>query len=98
MILPITQLGDPILRKRCREVSEVTEDILTLKDDMIETMHDANGVGLAAPQVGIDLRMAVVDVSHDPDCVSLLRVNGEDVSIAEIMPLVFINTDFTKGG
>ena len=73
MILPITQLGDPILRKRCREVSEVTEDILTLKDDMIETMHDANGVGLAAPQVGIDLRMAVVDVSHDPDCVSLLR-------------------------
>ena len=49
MILPITQLGDPILRKRCREVSEVTEDILTLKDDMIETMHDANGVGLAAP-------------------------------------------------
>ena len=98
MILPITQLGDPILRKRCREVSEVTEDILTLKDDMIETMHDANGVGLAAPQVGIDLRMAVVDVSHDPDCVSLLRVNGEDVSIAEIMPLVFINPDFTKGG
>ena len=95
MILPITQLGDPILRKRCREVSEVTEDILTLKDDMIETMHDANGVGLAAPQVGIDLRMAVVDVSHDPDCVSLLRVNGEDVSIAEIMPLVFINPDFT---
>ena len=87
MILPITQFGDPILRKRCREVKEVTDEIRNLVKDMIETMHDANGVGLAAPQVGIDLRLAVVDVSHDPDCVSFLRVNGENVSVAEIMPL-----------
>ena len=98
MILPITQFGDPILRKRCREVKEVTDEIRNLVKDMIETMHDANGVGLAAPQVGIDLRLAVVDVSHDPDCVSFLRVNGEEVSVAEIMPLVFVNPTFKKGG
>ena len=98
MILPITQFGDPVLRKRCREVSEVTDEIMTLAEDMIETMHDANGVGLAAPQVGVDLRLAVVDVSHDPECVTFLKVNGKDASIEEIMPFIFINPDFTKGG
>jgi peptide deformylase len=43
--------------------------------------------------VGEDLRLAVIDVSHDPDCVSLLKVNGEDAELASIMPLVFINPD-----
>ncbi len=98
MILPIVQFGDPILRKRCREVSEVTEEIETLAEDMIETMHEAHGVGLAAPQVGQNLRLAVVDVSHDPECVSVLKVNGENAEIADIMPLVFINPRFEKGG
>ena len=98
MILPITQFGDPILRKRCRTVSEVTEEIRTLTEDMIETMHEAHGVGLAAPQVGQDLRLAVVDVSHDPDCVSVLKVNGEEAEVADIMPLVFINPRFEKRG
>lgn len=98
MILPIVQFGDPILRKRCKAVTEVTEDIAKLVEDMIETMHEAHGVGLAAPQVGIDLRLAVVDVSHDPECVSLLKVNGEEVAVEEIMPLVFINPEFELGG
>ena len=98
MILPIIQFGDPILRKRCQAVSEVTEEIKTLVDDMFETMHEAQGVGLAAPQVGQSLRLAVVDVSHDPDCVSVLKVNGEDAKVMDIMPLVFINPRFEKGG
>ena len=98
MILPITQYGDPILRKRCRPVEETGEEIAKLVEDMLETMHDANGVGLAAPQVAIDLRLAVVDVSHDPECVSLLRVNGEEAKVADIMPLVFINPDFELDG
>lgn len=76
---------------KCRAVAEVDDAILKLADDMIETMVDANGVGLAAPQVGEEVRMAVVDVSHDPDCVSFLRVNGEEVEMVDIMPLVFIN-------
>ena len=60
MILPITQYGNPVLRVRCKTVQEVTDETRTLAEDMIETMIDAQGVGLAAPQVGLELRMAVV--------------------------------------
>ena len=56
---------DPILRKTCRPVGEVTPRIQMILDDMVETMRDANGVGLAAPQVGILRRIAVVDVTAD---------------------------------
>ena len=52
--------GDPVLNKVCREVKEVTPKIQMLIDDMLETMYDANGVGLAAPQVGV-LKRIVVD-------------------------------------
>lgn len=98
MILPIVQYGDPILRKRCQPVVEVTPDLVSLSEDMIETMHDAQGIGLAAPQIGADLRLAVVDVSHDPECVSVLRVNGEDASLEDLMPLIFINPEFELSG
>ena len=56
--------GDPVLGKVCREVTEVTPKIVTLIDDMLETMYEANGVGLAAPQVGILKRMVVIDVGE----------------------------------
>lgn len=91
MILEIVQYGHPVLRQRCEPVGEVTDEIRQLVDDMLETMVDAHGVGLAAPQVGKALRLAVVDVSHDPECVSYLKVNGEDAELESIMPLVFIN-------
>jgi peptide deformylase len=64
---------------------------------MLETMADAQGVGLAAPQVGEDLRLAVIDVSHDPECVSLLKVNGADTQLEEVMPLIFINPEIEYG-
>jgi peptide deformylase len=54
--------GDPILRKKCKPVAEMTERLSILIDDMIETMHGANGVGLAAPQVGVLKRLVVIDV------------------------------------
>lgn len=98
MVLEITQYGNPVLRKKCREVTEVDEVLLQLADDMVETMIDANGVGLAAPQVGQDIRMAVVDVSHDPECVSFLKVNGEDVKMEDVMPLIFINPELELDG
>lgn len=93
MIREIVQYGHPILRQRCRPVTEVDEPLIQLVADMLDTMIEANGVGLAAPQVGEDLRLAVVDVSHDPECVSLLKVNGEDAEIEAIMPLIFINPE-----
>ncbi len=97
MILDIVQFGHPVLRQRCKPVSEVDDQIIQLVDDMLETMVDANGVGLAAPQVGQDLRLAVIDVSHDPECVSYLRVNGQDACLEDIMPLVFINPELEYG-
>lgn len=62
--LQIRTVGDEVLRKTCRPVDEITPRVLTLLDDMIETMHAANGVGLAAPQVGILKRIAVVEVEE----------------------------------
>lgn len=60
-ILNIVKEGDETLRKVCRPVTEITPRILRLLDDMTETLADANGVGLAAPQVGILRRIAIVD-------------------------------------
>ena len=61
-ILNIVKEGDDVLRKICRPVESITPRILQLLDDMLETLHDANGVGLAAPQVGILRRIAIVEV------------------------------------
>ena len=58
--------GDPVLEKKCKTVTEVTEKIKELIDDMLETMYEANGVGLAAPQVGILKRIVVIDVGEGP--------------------------------
>ena len=58
--------GDPVLNKVCKEVKEITPKIQTLIDDMLETMYEANGVGLAAPQVGILRRIVVIDVGEGP--------------------------------
>ena len=57
--------GDEILRKKCKEVKEMTERTRVLIDDMFETMYEANGVGLAAPQVGILKRLVVIDVDYE---------------------------------
>lgn len=63
----IRELGDEVLTKNCKEVTEVTPRIKDLIEDMLETMYEANGVGLAAPQVGILKRIVVIDVTgEDP--------------------------------
>lgn len=58
--------GDPILRKVCREITEVNDRIKELAEDMLDTMYEANGVGLAGPQVGILKRIAVIDIGEGP--------------------------------
>lgn len=62
--LKIVKFGDPLLRKSARPVEEITPRIKTLLDDMIETMRRANGCGLAAPQVGVLRRIAVIEVEE----------------------------------
>lgn len=73
--------GDAVLRKKCRAVTEVNDRILELIDDMFDTMYEANGVGLAAPQVGVLKRIVVIDVA------------GED---EEPQPLVLINPEIIE--
>ncbi len=68
-ILPIRVFGDPVLRQRAPEVEAVDESIVRLVDDMIETMRAAPGVGLAAPQVGVQKRLFVYDVGDGPRAV-----------------------------
>ncbi len=63
----VREMGDPILNKTCKEVKEVTERTLELIDDMFDTMYETNGVGLAAPQVGVLKRIVVIDTTgEDP--------------------------------
>jgi peptide deformylase len=91
MIRKIVFYPDPVLRQVGARVETVTDEVRALAADMIETMYEAHGVGLAAPQVGASLQLAVVDVSHDEECISYLRVNGEEKRLTDICPLVFIN-------
>lgn len=80
-VLPIRIYPDPVLRVRCPEVETFDEELARLAEDMVETMHAAPGIGLAAPQVGVETRMAVVDVSvgEDPEAL-VVMVNPEIVS------------------
>ena len=68
----VREMGDPVLGKRCKEVTEITPRLQELIDDMFETLYEENGVGLAAPQVGILKRIVVIDTTgEDP----LLLIN-----------------------
>ena len=71
MLRPILRLGDSILSEPTRAVDEITPEIETLIDDMIETMYAAPGIGLAAPQVGVSLKIFVIDLSLGKDSAQL---------------------------
>ena len=80
-IRQIRTQGDPVLNKVCKEVKEVTERTKELIGDMFDTMYEANGVGLAAPQVGILKRIAVIDVTGEDPVVlinpKIIETDGE---------------------
>lgn len=77
----VRQLGDAVLEKKCKEVTEMTPRIKELIEDMLDTMYDACGVGLAAPQVGVLKRIVVIDVTGEDPYVlinpKLLETSGE---------------------
>jgi peptide deformylase len=98
MKLPILQYGDPILRAKGRRIEKIDERIRQLTQDMIETMHAANGVGLAAQQVGEALQLTVLDVSQVEDRPSTMKLNGKDVDPKTAMPLVLINPEIKLAG
>jgi peptide deformylase len=97
MRLPIRKYGDAILRAKGKRIESVDEHIRSLAADMLETMHAANGVGLAAQQVGEALQLTVLDVSQVEDRPSTLTMNGAPLEIETAMPLVLLNPTLRLG-
>ncbi len=89
MIRPILIHPDPRLKKPCEAVTEITPELRTLAADMLETMYDAPGVGLAAPQIGVMLRIIVMDCIKDGPAEPMVLLNpkvtwsSEDVNVYE---------------
>jgi peptide deformylase len=81
-ILPIRIFPDPVLRQKAKPVDKITPEIIQMLDDMLDTMYHAPGIGLAAPQIGLALRLVVVDVSDKTD---------EEGRIIERKPIRMIN-------
>ena len=91
MNLPIAKYGDPVLRLKGRRVEKMDDHIRELAANMLETMHAANGVGLAAQQVGEALQLTVLDVLQTEDRPSTLKLNGREIELLAAMPLILLN-------
>lgn len=86
MIYPIVMYGDPVLRQKAKDIEPGT-DLLTLVDDMFETMHAASGVGLAAPQIGKSIRLFVIDgsvIEDEPGMADFKKVFVNPVMTEEL--------------
>ena len=79
-ILKIVKYGDPVLRKKTAPVTEITDDIIQLAEDMLETMYAAPGVGLAGPQVGVSLQICVIDVVPEGKRNPIVLINPKVLS------------------
>lgn len=91
MTYDIVWYPDPILRAKGKPVGEVTPEIRQLVEDMLETMRDQRGVGLAAQQIGKDLQLAVVDITGCDHRESRMWIDGQAVNPEDHMPLVLID-------
>ncbi len=98
MRLPIAKYGNPVLRAKGKRVAASDERIRALAADMIETMHAANGVGLAAQQVGEALQLTVLDISEVEDRPSTLKMNGVEIDPRVAMPLILLNPELSLEG
>jgi len=97
MKLPILKYGDARLRAKGKRIEQIDETIRELASDMLETMRAANGVGLAAQQVGEALQLTVIDVSQTAERPSTMALNGKEVIPNEHMPLVLLNLEIEIG-
>ena len=98
MILKIVKYGHPVLRQKGARIEKITSEIKKLIADMLETMRDRNGVGLAAQQVGRPLQLTVIDVREVQDRPSTLELDGKPADVNGIMPLVLINPEIKPDG
>ncbi|HEX9785620.1 MAG TPA: peptide deformylase [Opitutaceae bacterium] len=90
MVLPIVHYGDPILRKKGKPVERFDEELVRLASNMVETMYEAEGIGLAAQQVGRDLQFCVVDV-RDAESKLTYQLDGVSPPLDLIMPMALAN-------
>src|SRR5207247_6383431 len=90
MNLSILQYGNPILRAKGKRIEKIDDRIRELVANMVETMHAANGIGLAAQQVGEALQLTVIDISQAEDRPSEMKFEGKDVDQKVAMPLIII--------
>jgi peptide deformylase len=97
MKLSILQYGDPILRAKGKRIDKIDNYVRELAANMLETMHAANGVGLAAQQIGEALQLTVLDVAQVENRPSTMKLNGDDVDPKTAMPLVLINPEIELG-
>jgi peptide deformylase len=93
MTLEIVQYGHPSLRAKGRRIEKIDARVRTLAEDMLESMYEADGVGLAAQQVGMPVQLCVIDVTGVKDRPSALRIGGRPVEIESHMPLILINPE-----
>jgi peptide deformylase len=91
MILPIVKYGHPALRQKGSTIERITPETTQLVADMLETMRAAQGIGLAAQQVGRATQLTVIDITGIEDRPSTLEIDGQPVEPESIMPLVLIN-------
>lgn len=94
-MLSVRQYGDPVLRAKGKRIDTIDNRIRELIQNMLETMHAANGVGLAAQQVGEALQLTVLDVSQVEDRPSTMKLNGQEIDPKSAMPIVLINPEIT---
>ncbi|MGH8018146.1 MAG: peptide deformylase [Opitutaceae bacterium] len=90
MVLPIVQYGDPILRKKGRPVERFDAKLARLASDMVDTMHEAEGIGLAAQQVGLDVQFCVIDL-REAESKFTYRLDGASHPLDLIMPMTLAN-------
>jgi len=97
MIRDIVIYGNAVLRTKGRQVENFDDSLRALATDMLETMYDANGIGLAAQQVGETLQITVLDVSQAESRPSQMWIDGAEVDAKEHMPLVLVNPEIRFG-
>ena len=98
MILEVVKYGRPVLRQKGAPVEKLTPEIKKLIDDMLETMHERHGVGLAAQQIGRALQLTVLDVRDAKDRPSTLELDGKPADVDAFMPLVLVNPQIKPFG
>lgn len=95
MVLPLAYYGNPVLRAKGTEVEAVTQEIELLIEDMLDTMKEHRGIGLAAQQIGQAIQLTVIDIRAVEDRPSTLELDGEEADPHSIMPIALLNPKVT---